>query len=71
MTRIQPVEENSASEHRRSVRIGEMAGVEVKHFAASFRISELAPSVRGEPKFAQISFVEGQFFGDENRVGGT
>ena len=40
---------------------GEMAGVEVEHFAASFRISELAPSVEANQNSRKSAGGEGNF----------
>jgi hypothetical protein len=40
---------------------GEMAGVEVEHFAASFRISELAPSVEAEQNSRKLALWIGNF----------
>ena len=40
---------------------GEMAGVEVEHFAASFRISELAPSVEAKQNSRKLALWKGNF----------
>ena len=40
---------------------GEMASVEVEHFAASFRISELAPSVEANQNSRKLALWKGNF----------